>query len=195
VTVKTQDKPNIQLTTEHLLTLYQEQWVQIRHLDTLDFRTMTILPIVVSVLMVGTGYLENTNKIPDYVPVFAAVLFVGLSLCGCYTTFRNWLCYMRRFSILTAIESRLHMVESRIIIKSIQFTPPQNYLEYNWYLIKSIRFPLVVFYAALGGCGMMIYNTDTLWRFITYPVLVAILIFAYCNVFTWFSLKKEFHMS
>ena len=189
---KTTTTPNEKLNEESLISLYQEQWVQIRHLDSLDFRNMTLLPIVVSVLTVGTGYLSKSNpQVPSYVLTFALVV-IGLSFSGCYTTFRNWLCYMRRFSILTSLEKQMHMVENGIILKSIQFKPPNNYWEFSWSLVKSIRFPLTVFYAVLGGCGVLIFNKNTDPYFTLLSIIIIFIIFSYCNVITWLSLKKEF---
>jgi hypothetical protein len=183
-----------------LMPLYQEQWVQIRHLDSLDFRTMAVLPIVASVLAIGAGYIgKASDTVPGHIGVFAFIVVLGISFSGCYTTFRNWLCYMRRLTILTEIERQLHLVDSGIIRGSLQFRPPKTLRAFSWSLVKSIRFPLTAFYAALGGTSLMIlkvvaYNNST-WCFPLCSLLFGLAIFLYCHLVTYYSLRNEFSAS
>jgi len=176
-----------------LVSLYSQQWEQVRHLDSLDFRMMALLPIVVGVLTVGIQLIHNTNtQIPKNVLLIVTLLVVGISFAGCYTTFRNWLCYMRRFAILNAIEREMGMLESKIIEQRRQFVPPQGYKAFNWALMKSIRFPLTIFYSILGGCGIILFTGKLAPTSIGIGSLVALFIFAYCNTITYLSYKKEF---
>lgn len=52
------------LSASDLVSLYSEQWEHIRHLDTLDVRMLSVLPIVVAVLTVGGQYLTNGKTPP-----------------------------------------------------------------------------------------------------------------------------------
>ena len=181
------------LSHTDLVSLYSQQWEQIRHLDSLDFRMMALLPIVVGVLTVGIQLIGNTNaQIPKNVLLIVTVLVVGISFAGCYTTFRNWLCYMRRFAILNALEGRMGMLKLKIIVSSRQFVPPKGFCAFNLAMIKSIRFPLATFYSILGGCGVILFTENVAWASIGIGLLVAFIIFGCCNGMTYLSYRKEF---
>jgi len=181
------------LSSSDLVSLYSQQWEQIRHLDSLDFRMMALLPIVVGILTLGIGLLDSPNtESSKSVLLVAAIIVGGISFAGCYTTFRNWLCYMRRFAILNELEREIGMVKRHIIKESLQFTFPKDYLGFNLALVKSIRFPLTIFYSALGGCSVILFTGDIACKSIVIGFLLASSIFAYCNVVTYLSYKKEF---
>jgi hypothetical protein len=186
------------LENKELLTLYQEQWTQIRHLDNLDFRTLTILPIVIGILTVGIGFIKTSqNNVPNFVYIISAIIFIGISLMGCYSTFRNWLCYMRRMSIISALENALDLVSNKIIMKSVQFNPPKTFWKFHISLIKSIRFPLLLFYAVIGGIGVYLifqsHSSYCLFLKNLLIILVPLIIFVYSDILTFFSFKKEFN--
>jgi len=184
---------DLSLSSSDLVSLYSQQWEQIRHLDQLDFRMMTLLPIVVGILALGIRLIDSSNpEISKSVLLVVAIIVGGISFAGCYTTFRNWLCYMRRLAILNALEREMGMVEHHIIEESRQFTFPKGYLGFNWKLVKSIRFPLTVFYSILGGCSVITFTGDIACKSIVISLLLALFIFAYCNVVTYLSYKKEF---
>ena len=184
---------DLSLSSSDLVSLYSQQWEQIRHLDQLDFRMMTLLPIVVGILALGIRLIDSSNpEISKSVLLVVAIIVGGISFAGCYTTFRNWLCYMRRFAILNALEREMGMVEHHIIEESRQFTFPKGHLGFNRALVKSIRFPLSVFYSILGGCSVIMFTGDIACKSIVISLLLALFIFAYCNVVTYLSYKKEF---
>ncbi|KAF5427018.1 MAG: hypothetical protein C5S46_01550 [Candidatus Methanomarinus sp.] len=188
---KNKAKPN--LSHSDLVSLYSQQWEQIRHLDSLDFRMMALLPIVVGFLTVSVQFIGSSNaKIPENILLVVAVLVIGISFAGCYTTFRNWLCYMRRFAILTALEREMGMVERKIIEESHQFNPSKGYKAFNWKLVQSIRFPLTVFYYILGGCGIVLFTGNISCVSIVVGLVVSLFIFFYCNIVTYLSYNKEF---
>ena len=152
-----------------------------------------LLPIVVGFLTVSIQLISSSNaKIPENILLVIAVLVIGISFAGCYTTFRNWLCYMRRFTILTALEREMGMVEQKIIEESRQFNPPKGYKAFNWKLVQSIRFPLTVFYSILGGCGIVLFTGNISYVSIAVGSVVSLFIFLYCNIVTYWSYNKEF---
>jgi len=181
------------LSSSDLVSLYSQQWEQIRHLDQFDLRIMTLLPIVVGILALGTRLIDSSNpEISKSMLLVVVIIVGGISFAGCYTTFRNWLCYMRRFAILNALEREMGMVEHHIIKKSLQFTFPKDYRGFNWTVVKSIRFPLTIFYSILGGCSVIMFTGNIAYKSIIIGLLLALFIFAYCNVITYLSYKKEF---
>jgi hypothetical protein len=187
------NKAKLNLSHSDLVSLYSQQWEQIRHLDSLDFRMIALLPIVVGFLTVSVQLIGSSNaKIPENILFVVAVLVIGISFAGCYTTFRNWLCYMRRFAILTTLEREMGMVERKIIEESRQFNPPKGYKTFNWKLVQSIRFPLTVFYSILGGCGIVLFTGNISYVSIVVGSVVSLFIFLYCNIVTYWSYNKEF---
>jgi hypothetical protein len=184
---------NSSLEIRDLLTLYTEQWNQIRHLDDLDFRMMALLPIIVGVLTVGVKIVESSDtRIPQYVLFVIAVLVIGISSAGCYTTFRNWLCYMRRLAILNSLEREMGLLELKIIEQSRQFNVPTDYISFTKRLVLSIRFPLTLFYSLIGGCGLILYYQIVDTRGVLAALALSACIFLYANTVTYFSFKKEF---
>lgn len=189
----TSDPMNPGLSYSDLVSLYSQQWEQIRHLDSLDFRVMTLLPVVVGILTLGTNLLDNSNQeISKSVFLVVAIIVGFISFAGCYTTFRNWLCYMRRFAILNNLEREMGMVTRNIIKESCQFTFSEGYLNFNWKFVQSIRFPLTVFYSILGGCSYIIYVRNITCISIVIGMDLALIIFFYCNLITYHSYSKEF---
>ena len=190
------------LSSEDLISLYKEQWKQIRHLDLLDIRLLTLLPIVTAIITIAIKIISSKitqNTEDGFLPSILSSLFfscsviiLGISITGCYTTLRNWLCYMRRFSILTALEKELKLVEKNIVGKSMQFNPPSNLKAFLWKFIQSIRFPLALFYSCMGGLVYFIYIGEVSWFPIICFVIISLGILAICIAITYRSYKKEF---
>ena len=179
---QTPSDPNNTLSPSDLVSLYSQQWEQIRHLDSIDFRMMALLPIVVGVLTLGIRFLDGTNpEISKSLLLVVAVIIIGISFAGCYATFRNWLCYMRRFSILNALEREMGMVESHIIKESIQFSFPKGYKGFNKMFMKSARFPLTILYSSLGGCSVILYNGEIACIILIKAFFIALSIYGYSN--------------
>jgi hypothetical protein len=175
------------------LALFQEQWTQIRHLDGLDYRTMSVLPIAVSVLAASLGIMARTNEaIPEAVLLLVCLAIVGLSFSGCYTTCRNWLCYMRRLSILSKIEDKLELLGDGVIGRSLQFKAPTSFCGFHRFFFKSIRFPLTVFYCLLAGTGPILFEMQVTICSLCSGATLAIAVFTYCDLLTYISLRKEF---
>lgn len=178
------------------MPVYSEQWEQIRHLDDLDFRMMALLPIIVGVLTVGVKLIGTTDAhIPQDILFIITFLVIGISFVGCYTTFRNWLCYMRRLAILNAVERHIGMVQLGIINEARQFKVPTDYLSFTKRLVLSIRFPLTLFYSLLGGCGLILYYQVVDLRGTLAGLVLSLAIFSYANLITYFSCKKEFGLN
>ncbi len=191
------------LEKKELISLYSEQWKQIRHLDNLDMRIMTLVPIVVAIVTLAVnivaGDLSRASTDTQYITgvvkslfFISAIIVLGVSFIGCYTTLRNWICYMRRMNILTALEKQIGMVELNIIEKNIQFTPPQDFLKFMQYFRQSIRFPLSILYALLGGISIIIFQKAVSFASFFWMLVVAITIFSYCIRINYKSYKNQF---
>jgi len=140
------------------VNLYQERWLQMRHLDNLDLR---YLVLAATGVMAAAGVID---KVPDSPSTHLLVGLLGLVACmgAFFTTAHNRVSMLLALHSINELEKWLDSDPPSVFPWAGGFSPPTSFRAFSKGLLLSIRGPLLILYFS-GAAGILAFIGHRSW--------------------------------
>lgn len=179
----------------HLLKIYQEQFKQIRHLETTDGRSLAFITIITLAAWFFMHRFISFLGSHDIMGLGVILIFL-LGGPGIYGTTRRMTYRMRHLAVVSNVSRILGTVQAGVIPASFGTEVPGSLWDFGKRLILGYRGPVIVFYSVLiWGIVLSLYFDMLGAHSLAWAVIAGFLVVAFANtssmLASWATMKEE----